>query len=102
MLNTSMINTTIQSAKITKEVNLKCFSDIAHVKKFSRKDSIAFSEEGIDMVNVMILKGIVDDKGAQIFESIEQIEGLPSTHTTELFNHVNEYNSITVEDQAKK
>jgi hypothetical protein len=101
MLNKKMIQEAIASSAELKEVFVEVLNTKAFVKKFTRKDSsMLISEE--DTVSVMVYVGVVDDEGVRVFESAEEVSNLSNKITTELFKHVNDYNTESVEKQAKK
>jgi len=101
MLNIEMIKSSITADSVLKEVTLEKFNTTAFVKKFTRKDSTIFSTAP-DMVSTMVYVGIVDANGSRIFESAEQVAELKDDKVLEMFNKVNDFNSDSVEKQAKK
>lgn len=102
MLNLKNVNAAIKAdAKLAKKF-LKTFDTECYVKKFSRADSVLFTGEDVDVVVSMILTGIVNADGSQLFESAEQISQLSSNRVNDLFAVVNEYNSEDMESEGKK
>lgn len=102
MLNQDMIKSVIQATSELKKVKLEKLGTECYVKKFTRKDTKLFNEPNVDVLSAMIFVGVVDDKGERVFESLEQVESMSDAHLGELFVAVNEYNSVTAEQQAKK
>lgn len=101
MLNPKMIKEQIAATTELKEVTVVILDTKAFVKKFSRRESTQFGPD-VDTVASMVFAGVTDDKGVQVFESIEQVMDLSSGIVNELFMHVNKYNTESVEKQAKK
>ena len=101
MLNRKMIKEALSASMETKEVFVEVLQSKAFVKQFSRKDSAIFLD-GEDTVSAMVFAGVVDDKGERVFESVAEVGELSNAIVIELFKHVNDYNSETVESQAKK
>ena len=101
MFNAEMIEAQIAKTAEIKEVFVEILQTKAFVKKFNRKDSTRMLADD-DTVSVMVFLGVVDDLGVQVFDSLDKVVHLAGPLVMELFKHVNDFNTESVEKQAKK
>ena len=101
MLNAKMIKSLVSKTSEIKEVYVKILDTKAYVKKLARKDSSDLVTHD-DAVATMVMAGVVDEEGERIFESVEEVSNISNAIVVELFTHVNDYNTESVEKQAKK